>query len=73
MGIKDFYNKTKKNVLKVFGYRQPETLEELKALVNDPKVDLGKIDVSKVTSFEGLFKNSTRTDFSGIENGMSLM
>lgn len=67
MGIKDFYNKTKKNVLKVFGYRQPETLEELKALVNDPKVDLGKIDVSKVTSFEGLFKNSTRTDFSGIE------
>lgn len=67
MGIKDFYNKTKKNVLKFFGYRQPETLEELKALVNDPKVDLGKIDVSKVTSFEGLFKNSTRTDFSGIE------
>lgn len=67
MGIKDFYNKAKKNVLKVFGYRQPETLEELKALVNDPKVDLGKIDVSKVTSFEGLFKNSTRTDFSGIE------
>lgn len=67
MGIKDFYNKTKKNVLKVFGYRQPETLEELKTLVNDPKVDLGKIDVSKVTSFEGLFKNSTRTDFSGIE------
>lgn len=67
MGIKDFYNKTKKNVLKVFGYRQPESLEELKALVNDPKVDLGKIDVSKVTSFEGLFKNSTRTDFSGIE------
>lgn len=67
MGIKDFYNKAKKNVLKVFGYRQPESLEELKALVNDPKVDLGKIDVSKVTSFEGLFKNSTRTDFSGIE------
>lgn len=67
MGIKDFYNKAKKNVLKVFGHRQPETLEELKALVNDPKVDLGKIDVSKVTSFEGLFKNSTRTDFSGIE------
>lgn len=67
MGIKDFYNKAKKNVLKVFGYRHPETLEELKALVNDPKVDLGKIDVSKVTSFEGLFKNSTRTDFSGIE------
>lgn len=67
MGIKDFYNKAKKNVLKVFGYRQPETLEELKALVNDPKVNLGKIDVSKVTSFEGLFKNSTRTDFSGIE------
>ena len=67
MEIKDFYNKAKKNVLKVFGYRQPETLEELKALVNDPKVDLGKIDVSKVTSFEGLFKNSTRTDFSGIE------
>lgn len=67
MGIKDFYNKAKKNVLKVFGYRLPETLEELKALVNDPKVDLGKIDVSKVTSFEGLFKNSTRTDFSGIE------
>ena len=47
MGIKDFYNKAKKNVLKLFGYRQPETLEELKALVNDPKVDLGKIDVSK--------------------------
>lgn len=67
MGIKDFYNKTKKNILKIFGYRQPESLEELKALVNDPKVDLGKIDVSKVTSFEGLFKNSTRTDFSGIE------
>lgn len=51
----------------------PSSLEELKALVEDPRVKLSKIDVSKVESFEGLFKNSTRTDFSGIENGMSLM
>lgn len=45
----------------------PSSLEELKALVEDPRVKLSKIDVSKVESFEGLFKNSTRTDFSGIE------
>lgn len=45
----------------------PSSLEELKALVEDLRVKLSKIDVSKVESFEGLFKNSTRTDFSGIE------
>lgn len=45
----------------------PSSLEELKALVENPRVKLSKIDVSKVESFEGLFKNSTRTDFSGIE------
>ena len=45
----------------------PSSLEELKTLVEDPRVKLSKIDVSKVESFEGLFKNSTRTDFSGIE------
>ncbi|EEU7470465.1 DUF285 domain-containing protein [Campylobacter jejuni] len=45
----------------------PETKEELKALVKDEVIHLGDIDTSKITDMRELFKNSTRTDFSGIE------
>ncbi|EAJ8747121.1 BspA family leucine-rich repeat surface protein [Campylobacter jejuni] len=45
----------------------PETKEELKALVEDESIYLGDIDTSKITDMSELFKNSTRTDFSGIE------
>ncbi|MDY6420486.1 MAG: BspA family leucine-rich repeat surface protein [Succinivibrio dextrinosolvens] len=58
--VKSFFVRKKK-------YR-PETLTELKQLVNNPAVSLKDIDISQITSFEGLFENSQRTDFSGIEN-----
>ncbi|EGA8608834.1 DUF285 domain-containing protein [Campylobacter jejuni] len=45
----------------------PKTKEELKALVEDESIYLGDIDTSKITDMSELFKNSTRTDFSGIE------
>lgn len=58
----------KKNVPILAGIKyHPQSLEELKKLVNDPLVKLSQIDVSHVDSFENLFKNSKRTDFSGIE------
>ena len=48
----------------------PSTKEELQKLVDDPKVDLRKIDTSKITDMSCLisFAQSSRTDFSGIEN-----
>lgn len=58
----------KKNIPLLAGIKyHPQTLEELKKLVNDPSVKLSQIDVSNVDSFENLFKDSKRTDFSGIE------
>ncbi|EAJ2975749.1 TPA: BspA family leucine-rich repeat surface protein [Campylobacter jejuni] len=45
----------------------PNTKEELQALVKDESIHLGDIDTSKITDMSELFKNSTRTDFSGIE------
>lgn len=58
----------KKNIPILSGIKyHPQSLEELKKLVNDPLVKLSQIDVSHVDSFENLFKNSKRTDFSGIE------
>lgn len=69
---KGFYGRVssfiKKNVPILAGIKyHPQSLEELKKLVNDPLVKLSQIDVSHVDSFENLFKNSKRTDFSGIE------
>lgn len=58
--VKSFFVRKKK-------YR-PETLTELKQLVNNSAVSLKDIDISQITSFEGLFENCQRTDFSGIEN-----
>ena len=45
----------------------PETKEELNKLVDDPEVNLGEIDTTKITDMSELFKDSKRTDFSGIE------
>ena len=47
----------------------PETYRELSILINDPKVNLGEIDTSKITDMSNLFafKYRERTDFSGIE------
>lgn len=58
--VKSLFTRKKK-------YR-PETLTELKQLVNNPAVSLNDIDISQITSFEGLFENSKRTNFSGIEH-----
>ncbi|TEY03869.1 BspA family leucine-rich repeat surface protein [Campylobacter sp. US12a] len=46
---------------------QPENKNELLKLVNNLNIHLGDIDTSKITDMSELFKNSTRTDFSGIE------
>ena len=46
---------------------QPKTKSELKALVNDSKVNLGEIDTSLITDMSELFIDSDRKDFSGIE------
>ena len=45
----------------------PKTKSELKALVNDSKVNLGEIDTSLITDMSELFRESSRKDFSGIE------
>ena len=45
----------------------PKTNSELKALVDDSKVNLGEIDTSLITDMSELFVDSTRIDFSGIE------
>ena len=46
---------------------KPNTRDELKALVDDTSINLGDIDTSKIIDMSGLFKNTKRTDFSGIE------
>ncbi|TEY00702.1 BspA family leucine-rich repeat surface protein [Campylobacter sp. US33a] len=46
----------------------PQTKEELKALVKDESINLGDIDTSNITDMSGLFLDSTRKDFSGIES-----
>ncbi|RDU70287.1 BspA family leucine-rich repeat surface protein [Helicobacter brantae] len=46
---------------------QPTTKEELKVLCEDESVYLGKIDTSKITDMSGLFADSKRRRFLGIE------
>ena len=46
---------------------QPKTKSELKALVENPKVNLGEIDTRLITDMSELFRESSRKDFSGIE------
>ncbi|WP_086268772.1 BspA family leucine-rich repeat surface protein [Campylobacter sp. P0103] len=46
----------------------PETKEELKDLVSHEAVKLSEIDISEVSDFSELFKDSKRSDFSGIED-----
>ena len=46
----------------------PKYKEELKKLCDDESIYLGDIDTSKITDMSGLFKDSERKDFSGIEN-----
>lgn len=46
---------------------QPTTKEELKALCEDESVYLGKIDTSLITDMSGLFSQSKRMKFLGIE------
>lgn len=45
---------------------KPTTKEELKELINDESIYLGDIDTSLITDMSGLFYDSKRTDFSGI-------
>ncbi|WP_285818420.1 BspA family leucine-rich repeat surface protein [Helicobacter bilis] len=45
----------------------PKTKEELLNLIDDKSVYLGDIDTSAITDMSGLFRDSNRTDFSGIE------
>ncbi|WP_180381552.1 BspA family leucine-rich repeat surface protein, partial [Campylobacter devanensis] len=46
----------------------PKTKEELKELVSHEAVKLSEIDISEVSDFSYLFKDSQRSDFSGIED-----
>ena len=46
----------------------PETKEELKALVDNESISLGDIDTSKITDMSELFQYSKRDNFTGIEN-----
>lgn len=45
----------------------PKTKDELLDLIDDKSVYLGDIDTSAITDMSGLFRDSNRTDFSGIE------
>ena len=45
----------------------PKTKDELLTLIDDKSVYLGDIDTSAITDMSGLFRDSNRTDFSGIE------
>ena len=47
---------------------KPQTIEELENLVKDESIHLGDIDTSAINYMGGLFYNSTRRDFSGIES-----
>ena len=46
----------------------PQNREELDELIKEESISLGNIDVSNITEMDSLFENSTRQDFSGIEN-----
>ena len=46
---------------------KPQTKEELKELIKDESIHLGDIDTTHITDMMELFRNSKRTDFSGIE------
>ena len=46
---------------------KPKSTEELSALCDDKTVYLGDIDTSLITDMSGLFADSERKDFSGIE------
>ncbi|WP_086289084.1 BspA family leucine-rich repeat surface protein [Campylobacter devanensis] len=46
----------------------PKTNEELKELVSHESVKLSEIDISEVSDLYELFKDSQRSDFSGIED-----
>ena len=46
----------------------PETKEELKTLVDNENISLGDINTSKITDMSGLFYESQRDNFTGIEN-----
>lgn len=45
----------------------PKNRAELKKLIKDKNIYLGDIDVSKITNFKDLFKNSRRRNFGGME------
>ncbi|MBR6612532.1 MAG: BspA family leucine-rich repeat surface protein [Campylobacter sp.] len=45
----------------------PKNNQELRKLVSDENVKLSEIDISEVSDFSYLFKDSQRSDFSGIE------
>ena len=55
------------NESKVIKYH-PSTRDELKELVDDKNINLGEIDVSKITDMSKLFYYSFRSEYSGIEN-----
>ncbi|TEY00746.1 BspA family leucine-rich repeat surface protein [Campylobacter sp. US33a] len=46
----------------------PQTKEELLALITNEDINLKDIDTSLITDMSGLFLDSTRKDFSGIES-----
>ncbi len=46
---------------------QPQTTTELKVLCNDETIKLDEIDISKITDMKGIFENSKRKDFNGLE------
>ncbi|WP_086298046.1 BspA family leucine-rich repeat surface protein [Campylobacter devanensis] len=45
----------------------PKTYTELRKLVSDENIKLSEIDISKVSNFYNLFRDSKRSNFSGIE------
>ncbi len=45
----------------------PESKEELRELIADPKVNLGDIDTSQITDMSNLFQGIDRLDCSGVE------
>ena len=46
---------------------QPTTKEQLKGLVENERIYLGDIDVSKITDMSNLFEDTSRVNFDGIE------
>ena len=47
---------------------KPETKEELKVLVDNESISLGDINTSKITDMSGLFYESQRDNYTGIES-----